>query len=133
MTPLTTFDKTQITSDLNFVIICETHNAMARNAKISGNLYLIDQFEDEQEAKTALFDLAINQSDNIQLSDCGEKAMNWWNSTELMTMGESYFSYDGKTYRIESLDELNDHTVERIAYMLPDYFEVTELDEVEED
>lgn len=65
MTPLTTFDKTQITSDLNFVIICETHNAMMKTAKISGNIYLIDQFEDEQDAKTALFDLALNQSGNI--------------------------------------------------------------------
>lgn len=133
MTPLTTHYKTQITSDLNFVIICETHNAMARNAKISGNLYLIDQFEDEQDAKTALFDLAMNQSDNIQLSDCGEKAMNWNNDTELITMGESYFYYDGKTYNIKPINELTETMVERIASMLPDYFEVTELDEVEED
>ena len=133
MTPLTTLDKKQITSELECVITCETHNLMPRNQKISGNLYLIDENTSEQGAKECLFNLALNVSDNIQLSDCGTKAMNWNNDTELMTLGDDSFTYDGKTYRVESIDSLNDFAVERIADMLPDYFEVTELDEVEED
>lgn len=59
--------------------------------------------------------------------------MNWNNDTELMTMGDSFFSYNGRTYNLKPINELQETMVERIASMLPDYFEVTELDEVEED